>query len=129
MSPGPNEPSPALIPLYVNVVIAASIGVIFLFAGSESALLILFMLGLIFLYGLIFGVCTLLMGRTAVTTRDPMLATVVAASVSYIAIWIYAAMSGEISHNSRLFLAAFLSSFVYAGLALILASRIKKPRE
>lgn len=127
MSPSMSVPSPSLIPLYVNVVVAASIGVIFLFAGSESALLILFMLGLIFVFGLIFGVCTLVMARTAATTRDPMLAAVVVASVSYIAIWFYAAMSGDISHNSRSFLLAYVSSFAYAGLAPVLASRIKRP--
>jgi hypothetical protein len=129
MSPVQIAPSPSLIPLYVNVVIATSIGVIFIFAGTETALIILFMLGLIFVYGLIFGVCTLIMGRTALTTRDPILATVVAASISYVLIWIYAAMSGEISHTSRFFLVAFLSSFVYAGLALVLARHIQSPRE
>ena len=124
MSSTQKSASQSLIPLYINIVIACSIGVIYLFAGSESALLLLFMLGLIFVYGLIFCACTLILGRAAVSTRNPALVMVVAASASYIAIWLYAALSGELSHNSTVYTAAFISSFLYSALALVLARRI-----
>jgi hypothetical protein len=125
----PRDPiarAPSITPLLINGAIAASIGLLYLIFGSETAILMLFLIGLIYIFGALFVVCTALLIRTAIFERRWSLAGSAIASVAYLGVWTYAATSGEISHGARVYAVAFLSSFAYLAIALLVARRVQK---
>lgn len=120
----PPEPPAGLLPLFATATMAGGVGLLFLLSGSESALLLLFMVGLIYPLALAFLAPSVLVVLHAVRTRARPLLVASAALAVLTGLWTHVLMKGIASHDEPAVTALWASSLAYAILAFWLGAGV-----
>lgn len=125
----PQHSQPSVLPLGVASVVSLAVGLLYVLLGSESALLMLFLVGLGYVFGLVILACLLVMLWRVVDDKTRTLERGAIATVAYLCVWLAAVGLGPIDHSALIYAVAFLSSFVHFAICWFLILRASHLRK